>query len=181
MYRKQNSAKYLPRGVNDKKNSLRGTNKWIRQGLCSLLSLLCYRRAEWLRNVKQLTYAKTSVKLVNKLTHGHFATTCMQWWTTAALKNCSLQTVGLVGQIVLQTGRHCDPSLHGGQCTTGHYWHIPAAELHHHSCSVGGRVNRPEAEVVLRLESWAGTGRLLVQMPGPTLEIWALNGIITCH
>lgn len=42
-------------------------------------SLLCSGRQigrdyEGLRNVEQLTYAKTSVKLVNKLTHGYFTT-----------------------------------------------------------------------------------------------------------
>lgn len=42
-------------------------------------SLLCSKRqtdsdSERLRNVEQLTYAKTSVKLVNKLTHRYFAT-----------------------------------------------------------------------------------------------------------
>lgn len=70
-----------------------GINKWIRQGMCSVFcpcagSLLYSGRQigrdyEGLRNVEQLTYAKTSVKLVNKLTHGYFATllgyNCCPW------------------------------------------------------------------------------------------------------
>lgn len=40
------------------------------------------------------------------------------------------------------------PPLHGGQRTTGHYWHVPAEQPHRHSCSEGGCINRPGADVV---------------------------------
>lgn len=86
--------------------------------------------------------------------------TCMQQWTTAALECCSLQTVSLAGQIVLQAGCHWDLTLpYGGKCTTAHYWHIPAAELHH-SCSERTRLAKTGAEVALRLERWAVARRL---------------------
>lgn len=60
----------------------RRTNKCTRQLMCAICTsalagwLLCSSRrtgSQRQRNVEQLTYAETSAKLVNKLTHGHFA------------------------------------------------------------------------------------------------------------
>lgn len=129
--------------MDDTKIFVRRINKWMRRRMCICTSALagslpCSSRqkdSERRRNAGQLTYAETSAKLVNKPTHGHSATLAQRSHEQLLpLKASPSQTAG---QFAPQTGCHCDPSLHGGRYTTGHYWHIPAAEVHHHSCSVG--------------------------------------------
>lgn len=93
----------------------------------------------------------------------------VQLGTTVALQIWSLQTAGPLGQIVVRRVNVATiTSIHGSWHTMGHYWHVPAAEPHHRSCSVGGCVRKNgSGDNVL---AWKLLQARCCKRPGPAVE-----------